>query len=280
MKGGKAIHRIGDGKAWQSTQLDRRSTKRAKADHGVSYVPGAGDEDQAPKSLDHFKRGYHERAQMRDRQNHDRNDYHPRNSGSAGGPPNMLQGVDVGRILDRCQQNKQNLFEELDRVREEYRQLFDSGKAMTALISGASRRRDTPLASACWDYMESRAIPKNVYHFNAMISAMEKDRNWRRAMDLLKEMDQRNIPKNEVTYVSIGSIRSPAYSTSHHDTQILECDLSMREVCGMEDCCGTPRSNGARRCTPDSHSLQRCHFGLREGSGATEGMRNLSAYET
>lgn len=38
------------------------------ADHGSNFVPGAGPERHAPQSLDHFKRGYAERAELRDRE--------------------------------------------------------------------------------------------------------------------------------------------------------------------------------------------------------------------
>jgi hypothetical protein len=40
-----------------------------RPDHGTSFVPGgAGPEHLAPKSLDHFKRGYEERAAQRDKE--------------------------------------------------------------------------------------------------------------------------------------------------------------------------------------------------------------------
>ena len=46
---------------------------------------------------------------------------------------------------------------------------------------------------------EQAGLEKNTYHYNAMISVAEKSKNLRHALDLLKEMDQRGIAKNEVT---------------------------------------------------------------------------------
>lgn len=70
---------------------------------------------------------------------------------------------------------------------------------MTALIAAAARRRQIRLAYACWDYMDVARLEKNTYHYNAMISVAEKGKNLRHALDLLKEMDQHGIAKNEVT---------------------------------------------------------------------------------
>ena len=70
---------------------------------------------------------------------------------------------------------------------------------MTALIAAAARRRQIRLAYACWDFMDQARLEKNTYHYNAMVSVSEKGKNLRHALDLLKEMDQRGIAKNEVT---------------------------------------------------------------------------------
>jgi pentatricopeptide repeat protein len=47
--------------------------------------------------------------------------------------------------------------------------------------------------------MDKAGLVKNVFHYNAMISVTEKDKNLRAALDLLKEMDDRGIEKNEIT---------------------------------------------------------------------------------
>lgn len=289
-----------------------------RADHGSSFVPGAGPEHLAPKSLDHFKRGYEERAAQRDKEfytvgggakganerdqaannqgtnqqssqppqssrrsynnsgdrqeyDDDNNDYdmnkkydgYVRNNnkfgrggggdasnfrgGGGGGRgygggrdfssssngtgfggrggrggggnrrymddpwgyrdrPTVLQGLDINALMDKLAELSQDnvpekLFSELDRVRDEYKQIFDTGKAMTALISVAARRKQIGLGHAVWDWMDMAKLHKNTFHYNSMISVAEKAKNYQHALDLLNEMTERNIPKNEVTYV-------------------------------------------------------------------------------
>lgn len=87
----------------------------------------------------------------------------------------------------------------LTEARRRYPDAFACGRAMTALIAAAARRRQIRLAHACWEFMDRVGLDKNTYHYNAMISVAEKSKNLRHAMDLLKEMDQRGIAKNEVT---------------------------------------------------------------------------------
>lgn len=307
-----------------------------RPDHGSSFVPGAGPEHLAPKSLDHFKRGYEERAAQRDKefysvgeggvkvesedtlstsattsmavipasgkqlqhhaphqanrgafgrgaedggngristyQDDEADDYYLHNehrgngnnfisSGSrvgrggyngggasgnrdfnnsrdygsnngtgfggrggagarGGGPggigsrrymddpwgyrdrPTVLQGLDINALMDRLAElshDTDKLFAELDRVRNEYKQIFDTGKAMTALISVAARRKQIGLGHAVWDWMDLAKLYKNTFHYNSMISVAEKAKNYQQALDLLNEMTDRNIPKNEVT---------------------------------------------------------------------------------
>jgi len=42
-------------------------------------------------------------------------------------------------------------------------------------------------------------MAKNTFHYNSMISVTEKARNYQKALDLLQEMTERNVDKNEVT---------------------------------------------------------------------------------
>jgi pentatricopeptide repeat protein len=296
-----------------------------KPDHGSSFVPGAGPEHLAPKSLDHFKRGYEERAAQRDKEfytvgggatstgqnaedqdaqvreptpppapqppprrtygrggstgsgnfgnngsapsgygndfdneddqfvaNHDTYDNNlfddenypvaPHGGGRSGRDgmrdigssnngtgfggrggrggsgnrrymddpwgyrdrPTVLQGLDINALMDRLadlshEGNPDKIFAELDRVREEYKQIFDTGKAMTALISVAARRKQIYLGHAVWDWMDRAKLQKNTFHYNSMISVAEKAKNYQHALDLLHQMSVRNIPKNEVT---------------------------------------------------------------------------------
>jgi pentatricopeptide repeat protein len=74
-----------------------------------------------------------------------------------------------------------------------------TGKAMTALISVAARRKQIYLGHAVWDWMDIAKLHKNTFHYNSMISVAEKAKNYQHALDLLNQMTVRNIPKNEVT---------------------------------------------------------------------------------
>jgi pentatricopeptide repeat protein len=99
---------------------------------------------------------------------------------------------------------------------------------MQALIAAAARRRQIRLAFACWEYMDTARLEKNTYHYNAMISVAEKSKNLRHALDLLREMDQRGIPKNEVTYVFLSSLVS---STCRN-----RCDIRNEELTDFPFC--------------------------------------------
>jgi pentatricopeptide repeat protein len=113
--------------------------------------------------------------------------------------PGFLQGMDVGALMDALSNPRNNVMEVLDEARHRHTDLFDSGKSMTAIISAAARRRQIRLAHECWEWMDRARIPKNVYHYNSMISVTEKDKNYREALELLKQMEQKGIAKNEVT---------------------------------------------------------------------------------
>lgn len=202
-----------------------------KPDFGAAFVPGAGPVQYAPKSLDHFQRGYEERAIQRDKEFYTARRPEGRSARSNGGDregtrfskinntqdpwnqhrdrPTILQGLDINGLVDRLDpliNNKVALFAELDRTREENLQVFDSGKALTALISIAARRKNIGLGHAAWDWMDRVGIAKNTFHYNSMISVAEKARDYQHALALLQEMKDRNIKKNEVTYVVVMSI--------------------------------------------------------------------------
>jgi pentatricopeptide repeat protein len=116
--------------------------------------------------------------------------------------PTILQGLDINALVDRLTtklNNKPALFAELDRTRQDNQNVFDSGKALTALISIAARRKNIGLGHAAWDWMDHAGIAKNTFHYNSMISVTEKARDYQHALALLQEMKERNIKKNEVT---------------------------------------------------------------------------------
>ena len=272
-----------------------------EVDYGESFPPSnAGPNGQAPpKSLDHFRRGYHERAEMRHREEagdndkelppvagdydradgppppegighsqsfdrggppHHHDDFHPQGppaaagrgpprsapiprnrddmtfreyrrymeenpqlqeqqqrggggrggrrgsyqyggGGHHGGGSHIIKGMDIQALVDRLQRahNQAGVAQELELAREKHREVFDSGKALTAIISSVARRRNMNLAKAIWDWIDHAGIPKNTFHYNSMISACEKVKDYRKALHLMDEMKQKNIAKNEVT---------------------------------------------------------------------------------
>jgi pentatricopeptide repeat protein len=174
----------------------------------------------APKSLDHFKRGYQERADQRDKE------FYAARSGAAGSHvvgggnrrerrdgidpwarksqerPIHLHGLEIIAFLDRVtaiQNDKKRVFAELSKARESYPEAFNGGKGLTVLISAAARRCNIKMAQLVWDWMDEVKVSKNTFHYNSMISATEKAKNHRHALDLVREMEERNVPKNEVT---------------------------------------------------------------------------------
>lgn len=108
-------------------------------------------------------------------------------------------GLDVQALVDRLCRNSNEIFRELDAAREENTAVFQSGKAITAIISNFARRRNLRLALTVWDWIDSVGIQKNTFHYNSMISVCEKVRDYRKALYLLNEMKSKNVAKNEVT---------------------------------------------------------------------------------
>lgn len=110
-----------------------------------------------------------------------------------------MQGFNASEWIDRLNNPHAHPNDTLADAQSRYPDAFQSGRAMTALIAAAARRRQIRLAYACWEFMDQARLEKNTFHYNAMISVSEKSKNLRQALDLLKEMDQRGIAKNEVT---------------------------------------------------------------------------------
>lgn len=149
---------------------------------------------KAPESLDHFKRGYHERANLREREMGELTaDYAISSRGR------RMHVFDAAPFADTICRPGCNVMMELDRARESSPANFATGKPITAILSQLARRRKVGIAVAVWDWMDAAGIDKNVYHYNTMISVCEKTKDHRRAMQLFHEMDRRNIQKNEVT---------------------------------------------------------------------------------
>lgn len=165
-------------------------SRTSKPDHGQRYVPGSeqAPDNLAPQSLDHFNRGYQERANFRERETE------PLGSRSFNG------AFDAQGVVDVLCRPGCNLAQELERAKAVPN--FHSGKAMTAILSNLARRRNVGIALSVWQWMDSAGIEKNVFHYNAMISVCEKTKDHRRAMQLLDEMDSKGIRKNQVTFSS------------------------------------------------------------------------------
>ena len=111
-------------------------------------------------------------------------------------------GLDVGALVDRLVRPGADVFRELDETRENHQAVFQSGKAVTAIISNLARRRNLRIANAVWDWIDSIGIDKNTFHYNSMISVCEKVRDYNKALRLLDEMNQKKVAKNEVTFSS------------------------------------------------------------------------------
>jgi pentatricopeptide repeat protein len=108
-------------------------------------------------------------------------------------------GLDVQALVDRLCRQGDDVFKLLDAARDEHTAVFQSGKAITAIISNLARRRNLRLANTVWDWIDSVGIEKNTFHYNSMISVCEKVRDFRKALKLLDEMKDKKVTKNEVT---------------------------------------------------------------------------------
>ena len=212
----------------------------------------------APEPLDHFKRGYQERSNLRHREidsYEDDNDAppqclvrpelkpHPSRNGAnemstsslpqtahLSQPPPPIEtrqnpttiqfkseprssfrgsyAFDAVRVVDVLCRPGCDLEQALDRVKNDFAASFQSGKALTAILSNLARRRKMGIALYVWQWMDSRGIEKNVFHYNSLISVCEKVKDNQRALKLLEEMERKSIPKNEVTYVGDSKLYS------------------------------------------------------------------------
>jgi pentatricopeptide repeat protein len=121
--------------------------------------------------------------------------------GRGGGGQQIIMGLDIQALVDRLVRPGCDVFRELDNTREGHMTVFNSGKAVTAIISNLARRRNLRIANGVWDWIDYIGIEKNTFHYNSMISACEKVRDYNKALRLLDEMKEKKVSKNEVTYV-------------------------------------------------------------------------------
>lgn len=121
--------------------------------------------------------------------------------GGRGGGQQIIMGLDIQALVDRLVRPGCDVFRELGVTRQSHMAVFQSGKAVTAIISNLARRRNLRIANAVWEWIDYIGIEKNTFHYNSMISACEKVRDYNKALRLLDEMKEKKVPKNEVTYV-------------------------------------------------------------------------------
>lgn len=114
-----------------------------------------------------------------------------------------LMGFEVSDLVDRlCITPKSSIPKELEIARQNSPASFDTGKAITAILSALARRKEMNVALAVWNWMDDANIKRNVFHFNALISVCEKCKNYHLCMKLLSQMEHEKCNKNEVTFSS------------------------------------------------------------------------------
>lgn len=111
-------------------------------------------------------------------------------------------GLDINPLVDRLTRPNADVYRDLQDAMEDNPVVFESGKALTAIISNLARRRNLRIANLVWGWMDTVNIEKNTFHYNSMISCCEKVRDYSRALRLLDDMKSKVIAKNEVTFSS------------------------------------------------------------------------------
>jgi len=112
----------------------------------------------------------------------------------------MIDDVNVTQLAQSLKnKRKDEVFRALDDFFHQYSAQFESGRALTALLSTSGRLRQIKTAQMVWEWIDVKKFPKNTFHYNSMISAAEKSKQFRLAMNLLDEMTRNNVQKNDVT---------------------------------------------------------------------------------
>jgi|AntRauTorckE5430_2_1112549.scaffolds.fasta_scaffold04763_4 pentatricopeptide repeat protein len=181
------------------------------ADHGKDFTPHAdgANNDLAPKDLDTYKRGYSERATLRERDTGELDAFRHRDKGrnpeqGSNAINQLVERICVGQGYGQAPRGHRgvNIAEELDRMMNENPKAFKAGKSLTTILSLLARRRNMDAAMKVWSWMKSAKVQRSVFHYNSLISVCEKCKDWRMALDLMKEMDELRIEKNQITYSS------------------------------------------------------------------------------
>lgn len=112
-----------------------------------------------------------------------------------------MSGLEINPFLDQLERSHDisSIERMLDEARARYPDGFATGKAITALVSGCARRKNTRLAGTIWDWCKREDLELNTFHYNSMIAVAASDRKPQEAIKYLREMSDRGIAKNEVT---------------------------------------------------------------------------------
>jgi len=182
----------------ETVQLEN-PTKRHTLDHSSWQNEGPTRGGSSRGGYGSNNRNYEDdrdrdRYNQRDRYGGNNNNYHSSMS---------LVGFEVSDLVDRlCNPNTISIAKELEIARQNSPASFDTGKAITAILSALARRKEMNVALAVWSWMDEADIKRNVFHYNALISVCEKSKNYHLCMKLLSQMEHENCKKNEVTFSS------------------------------------------------------------------------------
>jgi pentatricopeptide repeat protein len=201
------------------------ASSRQHLDHPELRLPGqhAPPQSQARHSFDDSSRRHHPHDEPHHQQHHPpgRNDrYDPPDydrgtgggmGGGGGGGGDMfpssrdrvtvVSGLEISPFLDQLERAHDVVAVErmLAEARTNYPDAFATGKAITALVSGCARRKNTRLAATIWDWCKAENLELNTFHYNSMIAVAASDRKPQEAVKYLREMTERGVAKNEVT---------------------------------------------------------------------------------
>ena len=226
-----------DGSCSGASGIDR--SKRKVGEISLPQPGGDNAPDLAPRPLDHFKRGYAERSETRERglsglrdrtdprdrsrdygrrrsdggdhQRDHRVRYPPQyrcpraNRGddqfSCGVDEGAPGGIDVNELIARLCASRSDINQELARAFDVNPGFFESGKALLVILSRLRQERNMHAAFAVWRWShESSIVSVKLIHYNGMLSVFERCGDWRAALDLMEEMDRKGIEKDEHTY--------------------------------------------------------------------------------
>jgi pentatricopeptide repeat domain-containing protein 1 len=73
------------------------------------------------------------------------------------------------------------------------------GGAITAIISACAQARNWKKALQLLEEMQAKGVEPNVFTYNATTSACEKGGQWEKALQLLEEMQAKGLEPNAIT---------------------------------------------------------------------------------